>query len=114
MIEIFQIDSDREKYYVLLETTEQGDLVLSELTLDGRSSAEFVTLPSNSVKLASNPSLPWKAAYMVWKNASFLQQIETKKENRYREKLIELLALKHGVDPKTLSKIIEELDELEG
>jgi len=115
MIEIFQIDSIEfcDKYYVVLDETEEKDLVLSELTLDGKVSQESIILPPDAIKLAGSLSAPWKAAYMVWKNACFLEQNKVKEEDRYRKKVIELLALKYNVDSETLFKILDELEDLD-
>ena len=114
MIEIFQVDSNETsgKYYVLLEKSSENEMLLSELTLEGRISLNTYSFPESLVKLAVNPSAPWKAAYMVWKNAYFLEN-NFKKENRYKNKTIELLALKHNVDPEALFRILEELENLE-
>lgn len=115
-MEIFQVKDELGRYYVAMEPMmDDGYKLLKELTLDGRVSEEATRFEDSVVSLVSNPSAPWKAAFLVWRNSVILQEIDTQErsmDRKCKDKLIELLALKYNVDKDALFGILSELEEL--
>lgn len=99
-----------EKYFVLLEEKDNC-FVVEELVLSGLS---FEPLEANKNDLIEVSSLAphWKAAYLVWKNSKFKEEFDFSNENKYKNKILELLANKYSIDKNILFELIKELEEI--
>ena len=109
-------ESGEGKRYVPESTTDSDFFLLRELTLDGKVSGIAIPFKKDLFSLVPNPSPPWTAAYLVWRNSAILEEAnkeEMDMEMKRRAKIIELLALKYSIDHESLSKAIQELDDLE-
>jgi hypothetical protein len=91
-------------------------LNLSELLLAGHTTDESIKVKKEDVEIVSNPSPPWKAAFLVWKNSLIMSEIEDqefRKRVKYKKKIVELLSHKYQIDIDILTQIVHELEEAE-
>jgi len=115
-MEIYKIKRPSDnKCYVALSQDEET-LNLSELLLAGHTNDDVITVKKQDTEILSNPSAPWKAAYLVWKNSLIMSEIEDqdiRKRIKYKKKIVELLAHKYQIDIDVLFQIVHELEEAE-
>lgn len=103
-------ESMLEKYFVLLEEKDSS-LIVEELVLSGLSFDSFEAKKCDLVEVSSLAP-HWKAAYAVWKNSKFKEEIDFSSKIKYKEKILELLAIKYSVDKNILFDLIKELDDI--
>lgn len=114
-MEIFKIKNNSNRFYILPQPSEkEGFVLLNELFLGGNMTEEKFAFDKDDIELVTNPTAPWKAAFLVCKNSQILKEIEkeeSQKNESYKIKTIKLLADKYGIDREVLLKIIKELEE---
>jgi hypothetical protein len=92
--------------YILLK--EEGDLcVVQELKLSGQCGEPFQI--SSSLLVECEASLPWLAALSVWK----LTSNSKNQEEKYKEKVVSLLAQKYKISFEEMNELIDELKEVD-
>jgi len=92
--------------YILLR--EEGDLcVVQELKLSGQCGEPFQI--SKSILVGYESSLPWLAALSVWK----LAKSSTNHEEKYKDKVVSLLAQKYKMSLEEMNELIDELREID-
>ena len=112
-MQIYKTKQPDNKFYVALSQDDET-LNLSELLLAGHTTDEVITVKRQDVEILSNPSAPWKAAFLVWKNSLIMSEIEDqefRKRIKYKKKIVELLAHKYQIDIDVLLQIVHELEE---
>lgn len=102
-----QNDNMINKHVVVLENCGNSCLV-EEISLSGLSLDSFHV--KKDCLSGDKIDLHWKAAFSVWKNNQIKEENKALKEDKYRYKVISMLANKYNIDQDLLLKIIDEYD----
>ena len=102
---LIEDESFSGKYVLLKEETDQ--CVVQELKLSGQCGEPFQI--SKSLLVDYEASLPWLAALSVWK----LTNSSTNQEEKYKDKVIGLLAQKYKLSFEEMNELIDELREID-
>ena len=101
-------DNNPYNLYVILKIKgEEAKIALLEMT--GAIDNKSIVMPLSSLELPRIVSPVWKAAHVVYKQNVLMN---TNDESKIR-KIIKIIAEKNGLSPKTLHKMLKELESLD-